>query len=67
MNNAVFQIGLLRALLENDAKEAREIMANFTPVFASIYEYLAHKRSLAMDKYTVTHNEDGTVTLDYQS
>lgn len=67
VNNAVFQIGLLRALLENDAKEAREIMANFTPVFASVDEYLAHKRSMAMDKYTVTHNEDGTVTLDCQA
>ena len=67
VQSAVFQVALLCALLENDAKEAKAIMANFTPVFASIDEYLEHKHSMAMNKTTVTHNEDGTVTLDYQN
>ena len=67
VQSAVFQVSLLRALLENDAVEAKKIMADFTPVFSSIDEYLTHKRSMAMHKNTVIHNEDGTITLDYQS
>lgn len=66
VQSAVFQVALLNGLLENDAAEAKRIMAGFTPVFASIDEYLAHKRSMAMHKNTVTHNEDGTITLDFQ-
>ncbi len=67
VQSAVFQVSMLCALLENDAAEAKKIMAGFTPVFASIDEYLAHKKSMAMNKNTVSFNENGTVTLDYQA
>ena len=65
VQSAVFQVLMVRALLENDAAEAKKIMANYTPVFATVDEYIAHKKSLAMNKNTVTFCEDGTVTLDY--
>ena len=67
VQNAVFQIALLNALLENDGKEAKKIMANFTPAFASIDEYLTYKKSISMHKNTVTYHDDGTVTLDFCS
>lgn len=67
VQSAVFQVSMLCALLENDAAEAKKIMAGFTPVFDSIDDYLTHKKSMAMNKNTVSFNEDGTVTLDYQA
>ena len=67
VQSAVFQVSMLCALLENDAVEAKKIMAGFTPVFASIDEYLTHKKSMAMNKNTVTFHEDGMVTLDFDS
>ena len=66
VNAAKFEIGLIRKLLENDAKAAKEIMAKFKPVFNNVDEYLAHKSSINMDKDTVKFNEDGTVTIDYK-
>jgi hypothetical protein len=58
---------LIRALLENGAAEAKKIMADYTPVFASIDDYITYKKNLAMNKNTVTFCEDGTVKLDYQA
>ncbi|MBE5734613.1 MAG: amidohydrolase [Clostridiales bacterium] len=66
VNATKFEIGLIRKLLENDAKNAKEIMAKFTPTFKSVDEYLAHKASLNMDKETVKYNQDGTITIDYK-
>ena len=65
VQSAIFQLLFLRALLENDAAEAKKIIEGYTPVFATVDEYLAHKKSLAMNKNTVKVGEDGTVTLDY--
>ena len=67
VQSAVFQVLLLRAMLENDGAEAKKIIDGYTPVFASIDEYLTYKKSLVMNKNTVIFNEDGTVTLDYQA
>ena len=67
VQSAVFQVSMLCALLENDATEAKKIMAGFTPVFASVDEYLTHKKSMVMNKNTVIFCEDGTVTLDFGS
>ena len=67
VQSAVFQTLLIAALLENDAAEAKKIMAGFTPVFESIDAYVEHKKSMAMNKNTVTFCEDGTIKLDFQS
>ncbi len=66
VNSAKFQIGLIRKLLENDAKEAKNVLSKFKPVFNSVDEYLKHKESINMDKDTVKFNSDGTVTIDYR-
>ena len=67
VQSAVFQLLLLAAMLENDGAEAKKIIDGYTPVFASVDEYLTYKKGLAMNKNTVRFNEDGTVTLDYQA
>lgn len=64
VNSAKLQLGLIRKLLENDAKKAKEVMKNFTPTFKSVDEYLKHKKSLNMNKETVVFNQDGTITID---
>ena len=66
VNGAKAEFGLIVKLLENNAIRAKEVMAKFTPVFKSVDEYLAHKRSINMEKDTVIMNEDGTITLDYK-
>lgn len=66
VNSAKFQFGLIRKLLINDAKEAKDIIAKFKPTFNSIEEYLANKDEFNMQKDTVIFNGDGTITLDYK-
>ena len=66
VNSAKFQIGLIRKLLCNDAKEAKDIISKFTPTFKSIDEYLENKEKMNMQKDTVIFNENGTITLDYK-
>lgn len=64
VNGAKAQVGLLYALLSDNAKKAKFVINNFTPVFNSVDEYLAHKDSLALDKDTVIYNTDGSITID---
>lgn len=52
-------------LLSEDAKRAKEILANAKTIFASKEEYLAAIDQCYMDKEAVNYNEDGTVTLDF--
>lgn len=65
VDGAKFQLGLIIKLLENGAKEAKRVIENFKPVFNSVEEYLAHKRSMNMKKQTVKYNQDSTVTLEF--
>ncbi|MBQ3493002.1 MAG: amidohydrolase [Clostridia bacterium] len=66
VNGAKAELGVLVKLLENNAQRAKDIIAKFKPTFNSVDEYLAHKRSINMEKDTVIMNEDGTITLDYK-
>ncbi len=62
-NSAVLQLALIHALLENDAAKAKVIKANFKPVFPSIKDYLAFKKSQTAVREVVKQNGDGSVTL----
>lgn len=64
VNGAKAQVGLIYALLSNNAEKAKFVIDNFTPVFATIDEYLEHKNSLALDKDTVIIEKDGRVIID---
>ena len=67
VNGAKAEVGLLYELLKNGAEKAKEIIANFKPVFSSVDEYLEHKNSLNLNKDTVVYNDDGTITIDYKN
>ena len=63
VNSAILQFALIRRLLENDAKCAKEIKANFKPVFSSVKEYVAFKKSQTQERETVINNADGSITI----
>ena len=62
-NAAILEFTLIRRLLENDAKRAKEIKANFKPVFPSIKDYVAFKKSQTQERETVINNADGSITI----
>ncbi|MDY5016827.1 MAG: amidohydrolase [Eubacteriales bacterium] len=65
VNSAKCQLLLTRMLLENDAAEARRVVAEAKPRFATKEAYFEMMDSLTLDKHAVITNEDGTVTLDF--
>ena len=65
VENATFQICLIRDLLKNNAEKARKVIANYTPQFNSVDEYIKHKKEINKDKQTVIYNQDGSITLDF--
>lgn len=64
INTAKVELKLIRNLLIDNAKKAKEVIAGYKPVFSSISEYLKHKNSMSKNKQTVIYNEDGTITID---
>ena len=64
VDNAVFQVCMACNLLKNNAEKAKEVIANYTPVFKSVEEFLQHKKTINKNKQTVKYNEDGTITID---
>ena len=65
VDSATFQVRLIRELLKNNAERAKQVIANYTPQFASVDEYVKHKKEINQDKTTVTYNKDGSITLDF--
>ena len=65
VTSAKGQLLAVKALLENDAQKAKEIVAEYVPVMESKEAYFQFVDNLDMDKRTVTYQEDGTVTLDF--
>ena len=65
VDSATVQVCMLKDLLSNGAENAKKVIANYKPQFASIEEFVAHKNSVIMDKMTVTYNGNGTIKLDF--
>ena len=65
VENARFQLALIEKLLSNDAVVAKDIIGKYVPVFATLDEYLKHKKRLSLSKNTVSYNDDGSVVLDF--
>ena len=63
VNSAILQLALIRRLLENGAEKAKEIKANFKPVFPTIEDYVAFKKSQTVERETVIANADGSITV----
>ena len=65
LNSAKAQLFVADALLSNDAAAAKEICANYKPLFPSISEYFKAVEELTLDKDAVIYDEGGSATLDY--
>lgn len=67
VNSAKAQLFVADALLSNDAKAAKEIIANYKPVYPSIKEFLEAIDEMILDKDAVHYDENGNVAIDFQN
>ena len=65
VNAAKAQLLVTEALLENEAKSAKEIIANYKPVYPSIKDYFEALDDLILDKDAVKYDARGNATVDY--
>ena len=64
VQSAELQYVMLHTFLDDDAKNAKEIIADYKPDFASFDDYFAFADNLNLDIDAVCH-EDGKTTLTY--
>jgi len=67
VNAAKVELFLADALLSDDAKAAKEIIANYKPQYPSIKAYLDAIDALTLDKDAVKYDAKGNVTIDFQN
>jgi len=65
VTSAKVQLGVTVRLLEDDAAEAKKVLAEKTD-YPTIAEYLAQVDANCIDQQAVLYQEDGTVVLQYQ-
>ena len=63
VDNAKWQLTILKLLCENNGERAYKVKANYEPPFASIKEYLDFMDTLSCSGDRITYNEDGTATV----
>ena len=62
-NSALLQYAMICSLLENGAAKANLIKESYKPVFPTVKDYVAFKKSQTADREAVKQNEDGSVTI----
>ena len=63
VQNAKWQLCMLKLLLEKNAERAKAILADFTPLFASKEAYLSFVDAMNQSGDRITYHEDGTATV----
>ena len=63
INSAKWQVAILKLLLSDGAAEAKRIISEAKPPFASKEEYLSYVDSISSDGDRITYNDDGTATV----
>lgn len=63
IKNAKWQLAMVKLLLENGAERAKQIIADFKPMFASKEEYLSYVDSLSASGDRIVYKEDGTADV----
>ena len=63
VNAAVLELALINELLKNGAEKAMEVKAAYKPVFKSVRDYVAFKKSQTKETETVIRNADGSITV----
>lgn len=64
VDSAKVQLMMLKILLGDNAKRAKQIIADFKPAFASKEEYLAYVDEINAEGDRIIYNEDGTATVN---
>ena len=64
VDSAKLQLGLVQLLLENDAQMAKNVAADYQPVFASKEDYFAFMDSLDSAGDRITYQNDGTAAVN---
>jgi metal-dependent amidase/aminoacylase/carboxypeptidase family protein len=65
VKSAMVQVAMLRLLLGDGAKRAKQIKADFKPLFASKEEYLAFQDSLNTEGDRIVYGEDRSATVTW--
>ena len=65
VKSAEAQLVLLSVLLKDNAKKAKDIVANYKPPFASMQEYFDFVDKINIDDDVVAYDGEDTVTLKY--
>ena len=63
VTNAKWQLAMIKLLLSNGACRAKQIVANYNPVFDSKQAYLAYVDSLNAKGDRITYGQDGTASV----
>lgn len=63
VDNAKLQLAMLRMLLSDNAKAAKDIISNFKPQFPSIADYLSYVDSLNTSGDRIEYLQDGTAKI----
>ena len=63
VTNAKWQVAILKVLLENGGKRAREIKENYHPPFATKEEFLAKQDSLHSSGNRLEYLADGGIRM----
>lgn len=63
VKNAKWQLTMLKLLLGNGAARAKQILADFKPLFASKEEFLAYQDSLNCTGDRIVYRDDGTAEI----
>lgn len=63
VGSAKWQVGILYLLLKDEAKRAKSIIRNFTPLFKNKQEYFDYLSSFELEGDRITYSEDGTAQI----
>ena len=67
MNSIKGQLFVIDALLKDDAKAAKKIVADYEPEYPSIRAYLDAIDEMILDKDAVVYDENGNAKIDFQN
>lgn len=67
VNSAKAQLFVVDALLSDGAAAAREIIANYKPLYPSISAYFEAINDFILDKDAVVYDENGNAHVDFQN
>ncbi len=65
VSSAKVQLCFLKLLLENGAQTAKQVLADFVPIYSSQEEYFQYMDKLNLDIQAVSYEPDGRIVLNF--